>query len=530
MLSDRILSAGPIAALVTISATGLILLVWQARRTRASTDSNDDDVAWKIVRNSSVPIISQFFIRGIDLAVALFVLRLLGPSGNGQYALAVIVWFYAKTISDFGLGLYTTREISKNPQTAGLLTGGTALFRLLALGIAAVPAASYLGLRLTAGSLDANVVVAAGILLTTIIPGSLSEAINAAINGVERMELAAGINAAVSIFRGPLAVLAAASTLGIVGIAIVALASSLVSAAAFSVVYRRLDLPTMSFRLARLDVRLYARESAPLLVNSLLVSLFFRFDVFIIEAFKGAEEIGLYDAAFKPINLLTIIPAYATLAVFPLLSRRADDLVNLRRASDMTGYLLVTLAWIIVVVTFALATPMIRLLAGNGFLPDSALLLRILIFFAPLSFLNGVFQYVLIARGQQRQIVPAFAAAVIFNVAGNLLLAPLYGAIAAAVLTVATEVVIFVAFVIVSRDSPVRIHEPAALTRLFRPTVAGVSAAVAVLLLRSEPALALIVGIAVLAVVGQIAGVVGDDEREIGVRVIRRFTRTVESA
>ena len=332
MLSDRILSSGGIAIAAVVTIFGLVALVLVVRQARPTTSASSGDALRKILRNSSLPIASQFFVRGIDLLVALAVLRLLGPTGNGEYALAVIIWFYVKTISDFGLGLYATREVSRDTGQASQITGGTALFRLLVLIPLILPVGLYLGLRWNAGSLSGQVIAAVAILLLTIVPGSLSEAINSTLNGIERMDIAAGINVAVNLVRAPLAVVLAATSLGIVGIAIAALVATILSVAGYMFTYSRLELTRIVFRLGRDELRTYARESAPLLVNALLLTLFFRFDIFIVDAFRGAEAVGLYDAAFKPINLLVIIPAYATLAVFPMMSRRADDPAGLARA------------------------------------------------------------------------------------------------------------------------------------------------------------------------------------------------------
>ncbi len=151
MLSERVLSPGGIALSSCVALAGLLLLLVVLRLARPGAIAASDS-ARRIFKNSSLPIGSQFFVRAIDLLVALAVLRLLGPSRNGEYALAVIIWFYVKTLSDFGLGLYTTREISQHPARSGTLVGGTALFRLLALAAAVCPVAIYIGVRWSFGN------------------------------------------------------------------------------------------------------------------------------------------------------------------------------------------------------------------------------------------------------------------------------------------------------------------------------------------------------------------------------------------
>ena len=122
-------SPAGVAILLVVSVAFAIAGALLAERAPAATDSENTDLVRRVVRNSAIPIASQLLIRVVDLLVAIVLLRLLGPEGNGQYALAVIVWLYAKTISDFGLSLLTTREIARDRTSIARLVGMTTLFR-----------------------------------------------------------------------------------------------------------------------------------------------------------------------------------------------------------------------------------------------------------------------------------------------------------------------------------------------------------------------------------------------------------------
>jgi O-antigen/teichoic acid export membrane protein len=508
------LLAGSIVAAVVTSVFGVRL----AERGEVGAE----DVVRRIFRNSAIPIASQLMVRAVDLAVAIVLLRLLGPAGNGQYALAVVIWLYVKTISDFGLSLLVTRDIARDPSRLGTLVGATTLFRWLVFALVLIPTTTYVLLRWSTDGIQTEGALAVALLLLSVIPSSYAEAVSSALNGLQRMELAAWINIGVSAARAPAAVVLTATSLGVVGVALAALVTSVLSAIAFHRVLRALSNQPIRWMLDSQTAGTLARESWPLLVNALLISLFFRVDVFIIQAAQGDAALGVYDAAYKPINLLTIIPAYATLAVFPLLAQRADDPSRLARAQRMTSYLLVIIAWLVVVAASAIAEPAIQLLAGSAYLPESALLLRILIWFAPLSFLNGVYQYVLVATGKQRQIVPVFGAAVTFNLIANVILVPLYGARAAAVLTVVTELVILLAFVAIGRRLSTRVLARDALRHLARPTVSGMAGAGVALYLRDSPWLALGAALSTFALLAALLRVVGPDERALLERLFRR--------
>ena len=85
---------------------------------------------------------------------------------------------------------------------------------------------------------------------------------------------------------------------------------------------------------------------------------------------------GYYSAAYKYIDGINVIPQYFTLAIFPLMSRfAADSRESLVRAYILSLRLLLLLALPLAVGTPFVATELIWFLAGNEFLPDSAIVL-----------------------------------------------------------------------------------------------------------------------------------------------------------
>jgi O-antigen/teichoic acid export membrane protein len=129
------------------------------------------------------------------------------------------------------------------------------------------------------------------------------------------------------------------------------------------------------------------------------------------------------------------------------MSRFASDSPDtLRRTHVLALRLLTMMAIPIVVFVFFSADILILILGGQDYLPGAALLLRILILSIPIGFMNSVTHYVLIAIGQQRFLTRAFIFGVAFNTIGNLIFIPKYGAPAAAVVTVLSELALFFPF------------------------------------------------------------------------------------
>src|SRR5262249_48337432 len=131
-----------------------------------------------------------------------------------------------------------------------------------------------------------------------------------------------------------------------------------------------------------------------------------------------------------------------TLALFPRLSRETD----LSHAYRLALRALLQVAIPLAVGIGLLSEPIVALVGGREYLPDSAVALSILICYLPFSYANGLTQYVLIAAGKQRMLTGAFAVALVFNLVANLLLTPRFSYVGAAWVTVASELVLLVPF------------------------------------------------------------------------------------
>jgi O-antigen/teichoic acid export membrane protein len=186
----------------------------------------------------------------------------------------------------------------------------------------------------------------------------------------------------------------------------------------------------------------WLRESWPLFLNQLLQGLFFKVDALLLPGLASTAAAGVYAAAYKVSEGAGIISSSFTLALFPRLSRNTD----LTHAYRLALRLLLQVAFPLATGIALLAEPIVAIVGGRDFLPDSAIALAILICYLPLSYANGLTQYVLIAAGRQRLLTGAFLAALVFNLVANGLLIPRFGYVAAAWVTVASEVVLLVPF------------------------------------------------------------------------------------
>lgn len=482
----------------------------------------------RIARNSAAPIAAQLINKVVDLGFIYIVLRLLGPSGNGEYAFAVNIWLYAKTFTDFGLGVLATRDVARDRGLANEYLGLTTLLRLL-LWLATLPLIGSVALAYREFADLATASLLAILFLTiSIVPDSYSDAANAIFNAYERMEIPAALTIVKNTLKVGIGLALLSAGWGAVGLALTALLTNVITAGIFVWLLRRINVHAV-WRLPGAQARQLLRDASPLFLNNLLAGLFFRVDVLVLQPARGPAEVGIYDAAYKFLSLVLIIPQYFTLALFPQLARLAAQ----RDETFATTYtlaikLLLTLALPLCVATTFLAPDLMYLLGGAEYLPDAGIALQILIWFLPFSYVNGLIQYVLIAAGQQRALFPAFLATAVFNIIANLVFTPIYGFRAASFITIGSELILIVPFLLLVHR---RIGPLPSIGIALRPLLAaalmGVSVGVVQWLLGGAtvtyaPWLAVIVGGMVYLATLFVSGAIGATERRLALRLLGR--------
>jgi O-antigen/teichoic acid export membrane protein len=378
------------------------------------------------------------------------------PSPFGQYLFASLVWLYANTITDWGLGTWLTRELAAHrgdhtPEQARRLFAQTlglrlalSLLALLPLGALALSAAGRATFQITDQGTGAIL-----LLGLALIPGAFAGSVTALYNAYERMGPPAAVQVVSVITTTVLGIAALLLGLGAPGLAAAALISTCGQAPIFDRLMRR-DFFAPALALDPAAARAVLTTTFPLMLNSLLVTIFFRFDQPIIQSYHP-DQVPVYEAAYKVINVTQIIAPSVVLALFPGMARAAlSDRGALIRQYRMAVKFLLLLGLPMMVGTAALADWIMRIitLGKEGYLPWAAWALAILIGYLPLSFINGVLTYVLIALGRQSRITWAIGATALFNVGVNLWAVPAFGMYGAAVVTVLSEVVLLGPFVI----------------------------------------------------------------------------------
>jgi O-antigen/teichoic acid export membrane protein len=441
---------------------------------RAATDNP----VRRVAQNSALPMVAALGNKGLDLLFAMVMLRVLGPVDAGKYAWLGVVIGYFDILLGFGMNTWLTREVARAPEAAGRGLGNALAARaLLWLGLL-LTALAMIGPLAGPLAVTPDVGLALLLLVLAMAPSGLAAALSALFYGRERMEAPAAVAVVTTVLKVSLGLLALALGYGFVGLAAVALGVNLITLAVLALLYGAfVGWPRLAFA-PRASLAL-ARDASPFMMNDLLASLFFRLDSLLLRPLAGNAALGWYSAAYRVPDGLNLIPANFTLALFPLLARRAqDDRAALVRVYRRALKVLLVLGLPLSMGIALLAEPLVYLFAGPRYVPESVWTLQVLIWFLPFSFVNGVTQYVLIAVDRQRFLTVAFAVATAFNLAANLLLIPRWGYLGAALVTVLSEVVLLGPFWwAVTRSLP-----PVGLLAVaWRPALAALGMAVVVM-------------------------------------------------
>ncbi|MCY3904929.1 MAG: oligosaccharide flippase family protein [Caldilineaceae bacterium] len=455
----------------------ILLLLWWAwgRFYRPEADANQ---VRTIAKNSLVPMALNLANRGVYYVFAMLYMRVLAPEGAGKYLWVISVYGIFEIMSRYGLGTLLTREVSTDKSRAS-----TFLTNVLALRTLLWAASLFLMALVVGGNwlyerIGQEEIQAVAVFALVMLVANWSDAFSNLFYAFEKMEYPAGLGIAIALLQATLGALALLLGWGILGLAWVALVVNLVQLIwLFGLVNSTLfkpqwkwDWPLQKWMLS---------TSGPLMVNHLLATIFWRIDIWLLLPLVGAASVGLYSAALKYLDGLNIIPSTFTLAIFPLMSRLArQDGAALLRSYTLSLRLLLLVSLPVAMTVTLLAHPLIAILGGARFtaavyevssLPPfacrlamnlfesfdchalsfrggAALALQVMIWSIPVGFVNSVTQYVLIASDQQRYLTRAFIAGVLFNLAGNLLLIPVFSYIGAAVVTILSEFCLLLLF------------------------------------------------------------------------------------
>jgi O-antigen/teichoic acid export membrane protein len=395
-----------------------------------------------VLRNSAFGAVGQITIKVLSFGFSVFIVRTLGAEEYGQYAAILAFGALFVPLADLGLSPYTVREVARCRDRADgrehtdWLYGNVLLLRLvLSIG------ASVL-LVVAAVLTGRPPVMIGGIALGAIglVMYSALGASDAILAGFERLDLSAVARVLQQLAFVVLGAAALWLGFGYYGLII----ANLVAISMMGFLYWRW-LRSVGVRPRRVGVGNWPallRMSLPFAVGAFALGLSYRFDSVLLNIFRSDAETGYYSAVYNLIFSATVLSNVFNSALYPSLTRRAArSPQELPRIYERALRYLLTLGLPLAVGTWALADDVVRHLFTDAYAP-AVPALQILIWTLPLMFMSEFLGYVAVVLGWERPAARAMLMSTGFNVGLNVLLVPRFGFLAAAAVTLITEMVL----------------------------------------------------------------------------------------
>jgi O-antigen/teichoic acid export membrane protein len=391
-----------------------------------------------IAKNVLLQYISRVIGTALGLVTLAILTRYLGDEGYGQFTVAASYLQFVGTLVDFGLTITTIRMLSEPGADGKRILGNLVTLRIvtaiaifaLSVGVAfLLPWGSMTHAAIAVGSFS-FIFLSLHQVFVGVFQKSLRMEFPAVAEVVGRAGLLLGV-AAVAYWGGNLISVMAAMGAG--NLAMLFISSR----------YARRIQP-FRFGLDWEIIRQIVRRSWPIALSIIFNLVYLRGDVIVMKIIGRADaEIGWYGAAYKPLDVITVIPIIFMGLVLPIFvqawEKRDDERVKriIQRALDAVGILAFpTLAGGIV-----LASPLMLFISGPEYAPSGPLL-AVLVVAAFMVFYGSLFGHLIVGINRQRLMTWAYAVNAAISLGLYLMFIPRFGATAAAWVTVFSEAVV----------------------------------------------------------------------------------------
>ena len=478
-----------------------------------------------VLRNSALAFAAQLALKVLSFAFTVLIVRRLGNEAYGQYAAIgafVLVFLF---LSDLGLSVFAVREVARWRDVDGgqdkinQLYGNMLSLRLtLAIisGLITVAAAALTGRPIL--FVGAVALYSLGILMYGVQGTS-----NAFLGGYERIGRSSRAQVINQIAFMVLGGLALWWGLGFYGLIFATLIGTAILTYVCWAGVRELGVKPSRPNIA--DWPGLIKASLPFGIVTFALGLSYRFDTVLLSVTRSDAEVAWYNVAYNLIFSCVMLSNVVNTALYPSLSRQSVAGAHVLPAIyERALRYLMMLAIPLSIGIFVLSPDLIPFLFKAENAP-AALALQILIWVVPFMYASEFLGYIVLIAGQEKRVARSVVISTAFNVLVNLVVVPRYGYLAAAMMTVLTEMILVGQYFYILRAQLRNFHWGYV---LLRPLLAALGMGLALWLSQGLP-LWIHASIGALTYVAFLValGVLGKDELHF-VRNIRRPSPVTE--
>ena len=407
----------------------------------------------RIVKNSFWIALARFGGSLLRAILIIYSFRILGPSLQGSFSLAMNFILIFSFIPDFGLTAVLIREIIKNQsQRREILANAfLAVFFLLFLSILIINLTKFIFIK------DELAQTLIFILSLFLIFDTLREFLYSLFRAEEKMELQALSHLTTNFILLLLGVLLLKIKPHPFSLSQAYLfASFLGFLLTFLLLRKEIIFNYFKFFKSKLVFDLL-NKSWPIGIANFLFLIITYLDSLIVGWFHPPKDVGLYTSVVKLIEFLYFFPAALAMAVFPILSKK--DKNDFQKTISFGFQLSFFISLPILGGLLVLSKEIIGFIFGEKYLPAS-LGLQLISFSLPFNFLLLILIDALIALDKRKELLIYDFIVVILNFLLNLLFVPRYSYFASSLITsISSFISLIFALFILKKYIPLSLKE-----------------------------------------------------------------------
>ena len=380
--------------------------------------------------NTSWLFTEKIFRLLLSFIVTVLVIRYLGPEEFGLLSYAISFYGLFSAFSILGLESITIRELVKNPNRKDELLGSVFLLRLVGGGVTII----IIGLTLYLSNETPSTSLLIIIVSTSVIFQSFN-VIDYYFRAEVKAKYSVYVQSSSVLITSLIKLLLVILKAPLIYFAGVFSAEFVFAAIGFIFVYNRFDLK-ISIGKFRTDLaRKLLKDSWPLILSSVMVSIYAKVDQVMIKNILNTEQVGYYASAVKLCEAWYFIPIALTNSLFPAIVNAKQ--VSKEFYNNRMQKLYDILAWMAIAIAVPISffsKEIINIIFGIEF-QSGAIVLAIYIWGGVAVFLGVASNQYLINENFTKLSFLRTFIGMIINVGLNFLLIPIYGIIGAAIAT-----------------------------------------------------------------------------------------------
>ena len=388
----------------------------------------------KVVKNASWIVGCKIIQSILSFIVTMLTARFLGPSNYGVVSYAASIVAFITPVVQLGLANIQVQELVNNKQIDGKIVGTT-------LGLSAFSAAfCYIGIvafsMIASASETETIIVCALYGFVLFFQGAELLQYWFQANYLSKHASIVSLIAffLVTIYRVVLLILQAEVYL----FAVVNALDFFLILVALLFVYKRLGGGKLSFSLS-LGLKMLAKSRYYIIANMMVV-VFSQTDRIMLKLMVNDAATGVYSAAMSCAGLANFVFIAIIDSFRPIIFE--DYKVSREKFEQRVAQLYTVIVYLSLaecIVVSVLSEYIVKVVYGSAYL-DAILPLRVGVWYSTFSFIGNVRNIWILAEEKQRWIWIINSFGAVFNIAANIVLIPISGAVGAAVATLVTQV------------------------------------------------------------------------------------------